>query len=240
MFAVLQLQRDAVTALRQVPGPLVSGAVASAAAAERQHLQEQQQQQSFGTSQQQQLLQPRCEHGDSTCSSVSSSCCSCVGRTPSATAASTAHVALQLSRWGYRVIVRKVLHSKAYWTKSMDNTFIVALDTSSGSHVEYVVDPHFRETFNVGVMSSNYRWAQRDLGSCCLLLLDVASFNVLVAVAAASEGRSRSGQEYEQLHVAQGTDQHLAQQRLGMSASSSALNCMLALQPCQQEVREQC
>lgn len=55
------------------------------------------------------------------------------------------------------MIVRKVLHSKAYWTKSMDNTFIVALDTSSGSHVEYVVDPHFRETFNVGVMSANYR-----------------------------------------------------------------------------------
>ena len=82
-------------------------------------------------------------------------------RTPSATAASTAHVALQLVRWGYRVIVRKVLHSKAYWTKAMDNTFIVALDTSSGSHVEYVVDPHFRETFNVGVMSENYRCGPR-------------------------------------------------------------------------------
>jgi hypothetical protein len=156
-----------MTALRQAPGPLVSGAVASAAAAERQHLQEQQQQQSLGASQHQ---QQRCEHGDSTCSSVSSSCCGCMGRTASATAASTANVALQLSRWGYRVIVRKVLHSKAYWTKSMDNTFIVALDTSSGSHVEYVVDPHFRETFNVGVMSSNYRWVARDFGSCCVML----------------------------------------------------------------------
>lgn len=68
-------------------------------------------------------------------------------------------MALQLVRWGYRVIVRKVLHSKAYWTKAMDNTFIVALDTSSGSHVEYIVDPHFKETFNVGVMSQNYRYA---------------------------------------------------------------------------------
>lgn len=94
------------------------------------------------------------------------SCCSCQAggcggpaglRTPSATAASTAHVALLLASWGYRVIVRKVLHSKAYWTKSMDNTFIVALDSSSGNHVEYIVDPHFQEAFNVGVMSDNYR-----------------------------------------------------------------------------------
>eukprot|EP00775_Hariotina_reticulata_P006178 gene6178-6416_t len=82
--------------------------------------------------------------------------CCCVGRTPSTTAASTAHVALQLSRWGYRVIVRKVLHSKVYWTKSMHNTFIVALDTSNGSHVEYVLEPHFKEIFNTGIMSSDY------------------------------------------------------------------------------------
>lgn len=66
-------------------------------------------------------------------------------------------MALLLASWGYRVIVRKVLHSKAYWTKSMDNTFIVALDSSSGNHVEYIVDPHFQEAFNVGVMSDNYR-----------------------------------------------------------------------------------
>lgn len=151
-----KLQRDAFTALRQLPCPLVSGAAANAAAAERQHLQEQQQMFSASPQQQQQLAQLRCEHSGSTCSSVGSSCGGCVSRTASATAASTAHVALTLSRWGYRVIVRKVLHSKAYWTKSMDNTFIVALDASSGSHVEYVVDPHFKETFNVGVMSANY------------------------------------------------------------------------------------
>jgi hypothetical protein len=180
------LQRDALTALRQVPCPLVSGAAANAAAAERQHLQEQQQQQErllSSSSQQQHLMQLRGELIDSTCSSVNSSCGGCASRTASATAASTAHVALQLSRWGYRVIVRKVLHSKAYWTKSMDNTFIVALDTSSGSHVEYVVDPHFKETFNVGVMSSNYRCAMASDGSLTVMAVECSSMFAMHASA---------------------------------------------------------
>eukprot|EP00878_Enallax_costatus_P007604 GHUV01007961.1.p1 GENE.GHUV01007961.1~~GHUV01007961.1.p1 ORF type:complete len:339 (+),score=103.33 GHUV01007961.1:381-1397(+) len=144
-----KLQRDAMTALQQTPDSVVSKAAAAATAA------------SAGSSQQ----SCTCERSAAAPSGGESSCSFCgatgLQRTPSATAASTAHVALQLIRWGYRVIVRKVLHSKAYWTKAMDNTFIVALDTSSGSHVEYIVDPHFRETFNVGVMSDNYRCALR-------------------------------------------------------------------------------
>lgn len=76
----------------------------------------------------------------------------------SARCVDVARVALALSRWGYTVIVRRVLHSKTYWTKSFDNTFIVALDTSSGMGVEYIVDPHFRELFRTGAMSRNYRW----------------------------------------------------------------------------------
>jgi hypothetical protein len=50
--------------------------------------------------------------------------------------------------------------SKTYWTKSFDNTFIVALDTSSGMGVEYIVDPHFKELFRTGAMSRNYRCAR--------------------------------------------------------------------------------
>jgi hypothetical protein len=151
-------------------------------------------------------------------------CCRGAGRSGasmSARGADVARVALALSRWGYTVIVRRVLHSKvrlalaraaraggpalwprpraagrrsqglkrsggraaagprssadpdllpaepltppppphthqAYWTKSFDNTFIVALDTTSGSGVEYIVDPHFRELFRTGAMSGNY------------------------------------------------------------------------------------
>ncbi|KAF8054879.1 Tspo [Scenedesmus sp. PABB004] len=143
-----KLQRDAMTALEQAPALVAPAAAAAADAAA--------------------ALPCCCEPGGAPPlgSSAGSGLCggggacgSCGGspaRTPSATAAATAGVALALASWGYRVIVRKVLHSKAYWTKAMDNTFIVALDASGGGHVEYVVDPHFRETFNVGVVSPSY------------------------------------------------------------------------------------
>ena len=176
--AVLQLQRDTLQALQQQPSNLVSSLVA-AAALQQQELQHHQLPSKHPQQQHQRQQQQQALAGSSTYElSGASNCCSycqghsdagsfcscqnggpCALRTPSATAASTAHVALLLASWGYRVIVRKVLHSKAYWTKSMDNTFIVALDSSSGSHVEYIVDPHFQEAFNVGVMSDNYRWA---------------------------------------------------------------------------------
>lgn len=171
-LCLLQLQRDTIQALQQQPSNLVTSLVAAAAQQQQELLQ--------ALSKQAHLHQQHQQHGDELSGSGSAGCsycqhglgnnssfCSCQAggpaslRTPSATAASTAHVALLLASWGYRVIVRKVLHSKAYWTKSMDNTFIVALDSSSGSHVEYIVDPHFQEAFNVGVMSDNYRcvWA---------------------------------------------------------------------------------
>lgn len=166
-------------ALQQQPSNLVSSLLQQALLQQQQHHQPQQQQtvplskqlqqqEYYSGSTYEQGMEcsgAGCAycHGMATDSSQGS-CCSCAGggaaslRTPSATAASTAHVALQLASWGYRVIVRKVVHSKAYWTKSMDNTFIVALDSSSGNHVEYIVDPHFQEAFNVGVMSENYRY----------------------------------------------------------------------------------
>lgn len=63
----------------------------------------------------------------------------CGAPSASARGVDVARVALALSKWGYTVIVRRVLHSKTYWTKSFDNTFIVALDTSSSMGVEYIV-----------------------------------------------------------------------------------------------------
>jgi len=53
-------------------------------------------------------------------------------------------------------------HSKTYWTKSFDNTFIVALDASSGMGVEYIVDPHFKGKFSTGTMSDEYRCVSRS------------------------------------------------------------------------------
>jgi hypothetical protein len=138
---LLQLSRDAMQALFQAPCSFAAAAGASSSRCEQHYSS---------------TVLDRSGSTTSTSSCWDGSCC-LVGRTLSTTAANTAHVALQLSRWGYRVIVRKVLHSKVYWTKSMHNTFIVALDTSNGSHVEYVLDPHFKEIFNTGVMSSNYR-----------------------------------------------------------------------------------
>lgn len=174
-----QLQRDTLQALQQQPSNLISSLTALAQQQQLQAKQQAQAQQQEAQQQQRQryssgstLEQQGYESGTAcaycqglTGDSQGSSICSCQAggarslRAPSATAASTAHVALLLASWGYRVIVRKVLHSKAYWTKSMDNTFIVALDSSSGNHVEYIVDPHFQEAFNVGVMSENYRCA---------------------------------------------------------------------------------
>lgn len=167
----VQLQRDTLQALQQQPSNLATSLAALAAAQhQQQHAPPKQQQLSSSSALEQQ--QQGGGYDASTCAycqgltsdaSSQGSFCSCAAggpsslRTPSATAASTAHVALLLASWGYRVIVRKVLHSKAYWTKSMDNTFLVALDGSSGAHVEYIVDPHFQEAFNVGVMSDNYR-----------------------------------------------------------------------------------
>lgn len=159
------LQRDAAAALSSVPADLLAAAAAAAA---------QQQQQ-----QQQALLPggwqlPPLAAASSICSycagasppldSGGSCVCTCGGggcaaalRQPSGSAAATAHVALALAGWGYRVIVRRVLHSKAYWTRAMDNTFIVALDSSGGGHVEYVVDPHFRDAFALRLASDSYR-----------------------------------------------------------------------------------
>jgi hypothetical protein len=172
----LQLQRDTLTALQQQQpaAARLLHAVGAGCPTTSDSCP-------VATQQQQQQLQRRLDaSGDGACtccwqqgcgsaeqggSSLSSFCsCGAAGgpaprRSPSATAGATVAIARRLSGWGYRVIVRKVLHSKAYWTKAMDNTFIVALDSSSGGHVEYVVDPHFKEAFNVGVMSDNYRCA---------------------------------------------------------------------------------
>jgi hypothetical protein len=80
---------------------------------------------------------------------------------PSAAAANpavdTALLGLVLSSWGYRVTLRRVTSPGTYWTKSMTNTFLVVLDVSSGSPVEYVLDPNFKEAFRTGVMSPAYR-----------------------------------------------------------------------------------
>jgi hypothetical protein len=127
----------------------------------------------------------------------------------SATAASTAYIARSLAAQGYRVIVRKVLHSKAYWTKSMDNTFIVALDSSSGAHVEYIVDPHFKEVFNVGVMSDNYRCAHA--WQVCVRRARVWGGVVVVGWV-----RARCGQP----HAAHSTAQHSTQTAAGSSESA--------------------
>ncbi|GBF99827.1 photosystem I subunit O [Raphidocelis subcapitata] len=87
------------------------------------------------------------------------SCCSgslaAARRAASARCGEVARVAAALARAGHTVVVRRVLHSKAYWSKSFDNAFIVALDYVAGA--EYVVDPHFRELFHTGAMSANYR-----------------------------------------------------------------------------------
>jgi hypothetical protein len=173
----VQLQRDTLQALQQQPSNLATSLAALAAAQHQQQHAPSKQQQQYSTGSALEQQQPQgggydgstCAYCQGLTSDASSqgSFCSCAAggpaslRTPSATAASTAHVALLLASWGYRVIVRKVLHSKVYWTKSMDNTFIVALDGSSGAHVEYIVDPHFQEAFNVGVMSDNYRCVLR-------------------------------------------------------------------------------
>lgn len=66
-------------------------------------------------------------------------------------------VALALRSLGYEVVVRKVLDSREYWTKSMANTFLCAIDSSCGSCVEYVVDPNFKELFRVAYMTDAYR-----------------------------------------------------------------------------------
>jgi hypothetical protein len=166
------LQRDTLQALQQQPSNLISSLTALA---QQQHQQQQLQAKQQAQPHQQHYMSgstldqqgyecgTTCAYCQGLTGDSQGSFCSCQAggpgslRAPSATAASTGHVALLLASWGYRVIVRKVLHSKAYWTKSMDNTFIVALDSSSGNHVEYIVDPHFQEAFNVGVMSENYR-----------------------------------------------------------------------------------
>jgi hypothetical protein len=183
----LQLQRDTLQALQQQPSNLATSLAALATAQQQQQQQAPSKQQQFSNGSALEQQQQQGGYNSSMCAycqgltidaSSAGSFCSCTAggpaslRTPSATAASTAHVALLLASWGYRVIVRKVLHSKAYWTKSMDNTFIVALDGSSGNHVEYIVDPHFQEAFNVGVMSDNYRCVG-VCGELCRLLWGV-------------------------------------------------------------------
>lgn len=72
-------------------------------------------------------------------------------------AVDVALLGLVLSSWGYRVTLRRVTSPGTYWTKSMYNTFLVVLDVSSGSPVEYVLDPNFKEAFRTGVMSPTYR-----------------------------------------------------------------------------------
>ncbi|KAI8472867.1 MAG: hypothetical protein J3K34DRAFT_457600 [Monoraphidium minutum] len=71
-------------------------------------------------------------------------------------AGDVARVARALAGWGYPVIVRRVVHSKAYWTRAFDNAFIVALDAGGGAGAEYIVDPHFRELFRTAAMSGRY------------------------------------------------------------------------------------
>lgn len=66
-------------------------------------------------------------------------------------------VALCLRAMGYEVVVRKVLDSREYWTKSMTNTFICCLHQSPEGCAEYVVDPNFKELFRVAYMSDPYR-----------------------------------------------------------------------------------
>ena len=73
-------------------------------------------------------------------------------------AASIAKLGLVLSNWGYQVVLRKVLGTPSYWTKSMCNMFLVVCDSSeAGSGVEYIVDPNFKELFSTGMMSNSYR-----------------------------------------------------------------------------------
>ena len=69
-----------------------------------------------------------------------------------------ASLGLTLSQWGYRVTLRKVLAAQTYWTKSLDNCFLVVVHFSEGSApVEYVVDPNFKELFRTGLMGDTYK-----------------------------------------------------------------------------------
>jgi hypothetical protein len=79
-------------------------------------------------------------------------------RTSSSRSVDVARLGLLLSQWGYKVTLRKVLAAQTYWTKSLDNCFLVVVHFSEGSApVEYVVDPNFKELFRNGFMGDSYR-----------------------------------------------------------------------------------
>lgn len=73
---------------------------------------------------------------------------------------SAPEVALRLSKLGYRVVVRRVVDAKQYWSKSMVNTFCYCIVPGTG--VGYVVDPAFKDLFKTGHMTERFR----DIWEC--------------------------------------------------------------------------
>ncbi|GFR49795.1 hypothetical protein Agub_g11733 [Astrephomene gubernaculifera] len=73
---------------------------------------------------------------------------------------SVPEVALRLSCLGHRVVVRRVVDSRQYWSKSMTNTFCYSVLPGTG--IGYVLDPGFKEHFRAGCMSDRFR----DIWEC--------------------------------------------------------------------------
>ncbi|KXZ52616.1 hypothetical protein GPECTOR_9g661 [Gonium pectorale] len=73
---------------------------------------------------------------------------------------SVPEVALRLSCLGHRVVLRRVVDTKQYWSKSMTNAFCYVVLPGTG--IGYVLDPGFKEHFRAGCMSDRYR----DIWEC--------------------------------------------------------------------------
>lgn len=57
-----------------------------------------------------------------------------------------------------RVVLRKVTDTQQYWSKSMNNTFVVCvLPGASGKPIGLIVDPSFKEQFGTAHMTERYR-----------------------------------------------------------------------------------
>lgn len=69
-------------------------------------------------------------------------------------------VAVRLCRQNYKMVVRRVMDSKLYWSKSMTSVFCYCVLPGTG--VGYVLDPNFKEHFKTGHMSIRYR----DIWEC--------------------------------------------------------------------------
>lgn len=67
----------------------------------------------------------------------------------------TGHISLAMAACGYRLVVRRVVDSGHYWSRTMSSTFCYCVLPGTG--VGYVVEPRFKEHFKLGCMTERYR-----------------------------------------------------------------------------------